>query len=187
MAAGQACTARGDVRLLRVPLLALFCSIKCPGNIILKTFDLMKELRDKNVTVISGFHSPMEQECLDILLRGKQPIIVCPARSIETMRIPKEWRKPLEDGRLLVLSPFPAKEKRKSSKRAELRNRLVAALAGRVLVPHASPGGKTEQLCREVVESGKPLYTFETKHNENLMKLGAKPFEVSSVAMKEAR
>ncbi len=181
------CTTIGDQALLCQSLLALFCSIKCPGNIILKTFDLMKELRERGVTVIGGFHSPMEKECLSILLRGNQPIIICPARSIETMRIPKEWRKPLTDERLLVLSPFPAKEKRKSSKHAEDRNRLVAALAGRVLVPYAAPGGKTEQLCRTIISWGKPLYTFNTKHNEDLLALGARPFEVSSVATKEVR
>lgn len=47
----------------------------------------MKLLRDAGVTVIGEFHSPMEKECLNILLRGSQPIIVCPARSLENMRI----------------------------------------------------------------------------------------------------
>ena len=174
--------ALGRPEPLRGGPLALFCSIKCPGSIILKTFDLMKELRDEGITVIGGFHSPMEKECLDILLRGKQPIIICPARSIETMRIPKEWRQSLEDERLLVLSPFPTKEKRKSSGRAEFRNRLVAALADRMLVPYAAPGSKTEQLCRTIISWGKPLFTFDTKYNTNLLALGARPFEVSSAA-----
>ena len=178
--AALSCT--GDAAILSRSRLALFCSIKCPGNTILKTFDLMKELRDEGITVIGGFHSPMEKGYLDILLRGRQPIIICPARSIETMRIPKEWRKPLEDERLLVLSPFPAKEKRKSSGRAEFRNRFVAALADRVLVPYAAPGGKTEQLCRTIISWDKPLLTFDTKHNANLLALGARPFEVSSAA-----
>lgn len=176
----------GNAEALAQPKLALFCSIKCPGSIILKTFDLMKELRDAGVTVISGFHSPMEQECLDILLRGNQPIIICPARSIETMRTRREFRKPLDDGKLLFLSPFPQKQNRVSAKRAEFRNRLVAALADRVLVPYAEPGRKTEQLCREIAESGKPLYTFETKHNESLLSLGARPFEVGFIATKES-
>ena len=57
-------------------------------------------------TLIGGFHSPMEKECLDLLLRGSRPIIICPARSIDRMRIPKPWKAPLADGRLLVMSPF---------------------------------------------------------------------------------
>ena len=58
----------------------------------------MKELRVSDITVISGFHSPMERECLNILLRGKQSVIICPARSIEGMRIKSEYKKPLEEG-----------------------------------------------------------------------------------------
>ena len=48
----------------------------------------------------------MERECLRLLLRGNQPVVVCPARGIDNMRIPRDWRPALDDGRLLVLSPF---------------------------------------------------------------------------------
>ena len=34
-----------------------------------------------------SIRSPIEEECLRILQRGKQPLIVCPARAIDTMRI----------------------------------------------------------------------------------------------------
>lgn len=48
------------------------CSVRsnCLGDVILKTLDLMCELRDADAYVVSGFHSPMERECLNILLRG---------------------------------------------------------------------------------------------------------------------
>jgi hypothetical protein len=38
--------------------LALFCSVKCPGDLILKTYDLVKELRDNDIVVISGYATP---------------------------------------------------------------------------------------------------------------------------------
>jgi hypothetical protein len=40
-----------------------------PRGYILKTYDLMKKLRETDITVISGFHSAMERECLNILLK----------------------------------------------------------------------------------------------------------------------
>jgi hypothetical protein len=54
-------------------------------------------LRGAGIPIIGGFHSPMEKECLDLLLRGQQPIVICPARSIQGMRIcgfpqPGDWR-----------------------------------------------------------------------------------------------
>ena len=40
----------------------------------------LRSLRDDGVTVISGFHSPLEQECLRILLRSPHPVVWCLAR-----------------------------------------------------------------------------------------------------------
>jgi predicted Rossmann fold nucleotide-binding protein DprA/Smf involved in DNA uptake len=75
-------TAIGNLDILRHKSTAFFCSTKCPGDLIVKTYDIAQILRDAGMTVISGFHSPMERECLTILLRGTQPVIICPARSI---------------------------------------------------------------------------------------------------------
>jgi len=61
----------GNVDILRQPLTALFCSNKCPGSAILRALDFAAQLRDANRAVISGFHTPVEKECLAILLRGK--------------------------------------------------------------------------------------------------------------------
>lgn len=65
----------GDPKLLDSQKIALFCSIRCPGDLILAAYDYAKKLRDAGTAVISGFHSPVEKECLRILLRGTQPII----------------------------------------------------------------------------------------------------------------
>ena len=151
--------ALGDIGILSDPMLALFCSSKCPGKVILQTYDAVCALRDAGVTVISGFHSPIEQECLRLLLRGAQPIVVCPARSIERMRIPTEWRAPLAVGRLLILSPFDAKHPRITADNAAYRNRFAAALAARILIPHAAPGSKTEAFARDVARWGKRVQT----------------------------
>ena len=158
----------------RAPTLALFCSVKCPGNLILQTYDLAQDLRQAGVPVIGGFHSPMERECLTILLRGTQPIIVCPARSITRMRLRSEYKKPLNAGQLLLLSPFTEKQRRPTVQMALYRNQFVAALADEIFVAHAEPNSKTEQFCREVLAWQKPLYTLKSDANANLIALGAK-------------
>jgi hypothetical protein len=105
-AAPQNLYALGDPNILRNQLLGLICSIQCPGSIIIKTFDVIRRLRDEKVVMIGGFHSPMERECLDLLLRGAQPVILCPARSLRNLRMGKAARKALSEGRLLGLSFF---------------------------------------------------------------------------------
>lgn len=139
--------ALGNIDLLGQPLTALLCSNKCPGDLILQAYDLAKNLRDQGVTVISGFHSTVEKECLRILLRGQQPIIICPARSLENLRIPSDWKQPLENGRLLLLSALDAKYRRATADLAQRRNELVAAIADKVCFIHVSPGGELETLC----------------------------------------
>ncbi|MCK5231502.1 MAG: hypothetical protein KAR13_14610, partial [Desulfobulbaceae bacterium] len=84
-------TVAGNLEILnnqKAPRTALFCSRNCPGSLILPAFDHVSALRDTGRTVISGFHSHMEQECFNLLLRGTQSIIICPARAIHNMRTP---------------------------------------------------------------------------------------------------
>jgi predicted Rossmann fold nucleotide-binding protein DprA/Smf involved in DNA uptake len=166
--------ALGNVEIFQQKNLALFCSVKCPGSIILQTYDLTRALRDAGVSVISGFHSPMEKECLSLLLRGTQPVIICPARSLERMRIPAEWKTPLTEGRLLLLSPFTGNNPRMTASLAQKRNEFVARLADKVFVAHATPDSKTERFCRDALSWRKPLLTLENDDNAHLLALGAR-------------
>ena len=97
--------------------------------------------------MISGFHSPIEKECLCILLRGTSPIIVCPARSLPC-RIPPEWRAPISEGRMLVISTFTASESRVTAALAARRNDYVASIADKVWLAHASDGGMLQKTMR---------------------------------------
>lgn len=174
-------TARGNLDILfgkaPAPLVALFCSVQCSSTVILQTYELARALRDARVTVISGFHSPMEKECLNVLLGGTQPVIICPARSIERLRLPADWKAALRQGRLLLLSPFAENQRRATTGRAQIRNEFVAALADAVLVAHAVPGGKTDQFCRGVLTWGKPLLALDNAENTDLWALGATPIQ----------
>jgi hypothetical protein len=133
----------GNLDILNRNLLGLFCSIRCPGNIILKTYDLARSSRDAGITVISGFHSPIEKDVFDLLLGGSQPLVVCPARSIENMRIPNVWKEAIDNDRLLVLSPFKKKHKRVTASLSEQRNQMVALLASDALEVEAKSYVKT--------------------------------------------
>jgi predicted Rossmann fold nucleotide-binding protein DprA/Smf involved in DNA uptake len=134
--------------LLNERKVALFCSARCPGDAILRAYDQAAQWRDAGRCVISGFHSPVEKECLRILLRGKQPVIICPARCLGKMRLPSDWKKPLADGRLLILSCFATGQNRATTELAARRNELVAALADEVWFAHITPGGRMEQLAK---------------------------------------
>jgi len=168
--------ALGNVDLLQQKSFALFCSVKCPGELILKTYDLACALRDDRITVISGFHSPMERECLSLLLRGKQPVIWCLARRLISRRLTKEYAESLSSGRLLILSSFKEGIGHATEDTAHIRNEFVAALADRIFVVHAFPGGGRDGLCRKALTRGKPLLTFNSPDNAALLTMGARPY-----------
>jgi hypothetical protein len=123
--------AAGPLQFLAQPKTGFFCSSQCPGATILKTFDAITRMRDEGQILIGGFHSAMEWECLGILLRGRQPIIWVPARSIAGMHLNPELVPAFEAGRLLILSPFPPNQKRVTAALAHERNHL-----GRARRPH---------------------------------------------------
>ena len=164
--------ALGNLDILTMPLLGFFCATRCPGSVILRTYDLALALREAGVPVIGGFHTPMEKECLEVLLRGQQPVVICPARSIERLRMPMSWRKPYDQGRLLVLSPFVARQRRPTTELAEYRNRFVATLATNIFVAYAGPGSKTAQFCGELVAQHRQAYTLDLPENAPLVQRG---------------
>ena len=176
----------GDPTLLDRKLTALFCSIQCPGDLILKSYDLARSLRAYPVTLIGGFQSPIEKEFLELLLRRppRQPgraappsptVIICPARGLANMRIPRPWRDPIGAGRLLLLSTFPDSLRHPTAASSSSRNACVTALAHRILFLHAAQGSKTDALCRQALAAAKPVYTLPSPHNDHLIALGAQP------------
>jgi predicted Rossmann fold nucleotide-binding protein DprA/Smf involved in DNA uptake len=171
----------GNIDILNRKLLGFFCSIKCPGDIILKTYDLARSIRNSGITLISGFHSPIEKDVFDLLLSGSQPLVVCPARSIENMRIPNAWKEAIDNGRLLVLSPFKKKHKRVTASLSEQRNQIVALLASDAFLPYAAPGSRSENLCQDIIRAGKRIFTFGNAANQSLLNKGAKPIKVEEL------
>ena len=141
-------TALGNLDLLSQPMTALFCSARCPGKLILRTYDQAAQWRDAGHCVVSGFHSPVEKECLRILLRGEPPIIICPARGhAETHPSGMEkasGRRPPADPLHL---PPNRKPHHRRPRRPPQRTRRRPGRPG--FVAHATPGGRLENSLRQ--------------------------------------
>lgn len=171
----------GDTAILTHCFLGLICSVQCPGGIILKTLDAVRLLRDAGIAVIGGFHAPMERECLDLLLRGTQPVVYCAARGLAGLRLGKEARAVLREGRLLAVSPFAEDVRRATAERALRRNALVANLARTLLVPYAVPGGKVWETVLTSLDRGQRVLTFADEENAALIAAGAVPVAVQGL------
>lgn len=101
---------------------------------------LAREMRDNGECVVSGFHSALERDVLQLLLRGEQPLILVTARGLPK-RYPAAVRLAIDNGRLLIASPFPASVLRITAATAAKRNAFMLSVAERIVIGHASRNG----------------------------------------------
>ena len=88
---------------------------------------------------------------------------------------------PLAKGRLLVLSTFAEKQRRVTAALAASSNEFVAALTSAVFIAYAEQNGKTESFASSILEGGKPVLTFDSPDNANLVGMGAKAISSESI------
>lgn len=176
---GHPLKAIGDLNNLNQNLLGIMCSQSCPGDLVLKGFDEVKQIRDQGITVVSGFHSSMEKDIFEILLRGSQPVIHCLAKAIETYRIPKNLRPRVESGQLTIIAPdFSITEKRITKNTSEMCNKLVMDISDQVLIIHAHEGGNLERACLQNFPDQKKIYALPSVRNEHLFEKGVLHWEI---------
>lgn len=137
----------GNIDLLRLHKVAFLCSRNCPSDIRRSAQVWADQQREQGICVISGYHSPIEKEVLHRLLAGAQPIVIALASGLGS--VASEWREPMEDGRLLVITRYADSVTHADQSKCFQRNRLMLELADEIVIAHASPGGNLERLCRE--------------------------------------
>ncbi len=161
---------------VRAAYLALLVSRRASPLSVVIAYDLARALRDAGVPVAGGFDAPVERDCLDLLLRGRQPVLVMLARPRARFRPPPSWAPALRDGRLRLESPFEAEERGSPLVNAKRRNEALADRCAGLLVVHAHPGGGVERLALSVLAAGgKPVFTPDIPANRALLSAGAYP------------
>lgn len=131
LAADETWRGIGNVALLDAPRkMELLVSRRCGGEAVLAAYDRVSAACDGETVVVSGFHSPVEADCLKILLRSLESrVIMVLARYLsESFYVHPSWSEALEQGRMLILSAFPVQQKRLDRAACERRNRDVAAI-----------------------------------------------------------
>jgi predicted Rossmann fold nucleotide-binding protein DprA/Smf involved in DNA uptake len=139
----------GETALLAGPLLGLITSRECPGHILLETLDRVPEWVKAGRVIVSGFHSPLEQQVLRSALRRKGRAVKVLARGMTNYRPTAEEREPLAAGRMLVITACPPEVRRTTRDTALARNRLVLALASEIVAPHVAAGSPLAALLNE--------------------------------------
>jgi predicted Rossmann fold nucleotide-binding protein DprA/Smf involved in DNA uptake len=146
----------GDISILKQHKVAFLSSRKISSTAVLKCFDWATEQRDKGICVISGYHSPLEKDVLQFLLRGHQPVILVLGRSMYK-QLPVYLQKPLEEGRLLIVSPVSQSIHRQSVQSCTIRNKYIIDNADEIVFGSLDEKGNLYPLYRQAIEDGKKV------------------------------
>jgi predicted Rossmann fold nucleotide-binding protein DprA/Smf involved in DNA uptake len=138
----------GETSLINKPLLGLIASRECPGEILLATLERVPQWVKSGRVILSGFHSPLEQQVLRSLLRRNGYLIKGLARcfSASGYRLGKQEQDAYANGRLLIISAFGADTPRVTRMSAINRNELVISLSSELVTPFISKGSPLEEL-----------------------------------------
>lgn len=135
----------GNTSLLDRKKIGYFASGTIASLSVLPTLDWAAEVaKREDVAVVSGFHSKMEREVLDFLLRGKCGIICVLARSIYK-KIPDKYFEAYNAGRVLFIAPFKTTATMTSRHLCQLRNEFVASISDELVFSSLTP---TSSLCK---------------------------------------
>lgn len=139
---------KGEIELLGLQKTAFLCSQKCPAEIVLKSYDWAKEQRAKGNCIVCGNHSQIEKDVFEILLKGKQPLILMLARGMKSRWEPA-IDQAVKENRLLIISPFDTHVKRITRATAAIQNREIITLTHHICVGYVTPHGQLDNLLKD--------------------------------------
>ena len=119
----------GNKDLLKMRKVGFLASRKISTLSILPTLDwAMRVCKQKDIAIVSGFHSKMELDVLKILLQGECGIIVVLARGMYR-KLPKQYEEAMSQNRILIISYEKESVTRISEATAHKRNNYVREIA----------------------------------------------------------
>ncbi|MFQ5853947.1 MAG: DNA-processing protein DprA [Candidatus Binatia bacterium] len=171
----------GEPQILNGDLLGIISSRKIAPELALKTAKILRQLASLGEAFISGWHSPLEEVALNILLPQQVRIIFCLAKSLDKFTPSPEIRMLMDQGRALLLTHCSHKAKRISREASLRRNLLVAGAAKVVLSLSAPEGSASYRLARLALNLGRPVFAPRHHINEGLLACGALPATMENI------
>ena len=129
----------GNSSLLDGKKIGYFASSKIATLSVLPTLDWATEIaKRETIAVVSGFHSKMEREVLNVLLKGRCGIICVLARPIYRV-VPAIFRDAFEQDRVLFISQNTGKSTMISRHLCHQRNEYIASISDELVFSSLTP------------------------------------------------
>ena len=166
----------GDPALLNHPLLGIISARQVDPDLALKSSQLLTQLAFlNNVAFVSGWHSPLEEEALRILLAQEASVVWCVATSLDRLVPSNLIATRVTAGKALILTHCSPRAKRISRNASLRRNELIVELTKALLVVSAPEVSTSFSLAQSALRRGKFVLTPEHPTNKGLLASGALP------------
>jgi predicted Rossmann fold nucleotide-binding protein DprA/Smf involved in DNA uptake len=160
----------GESAILERKLLGIISARQIDSDLALKSSQLLTQLASlKEVSFISGWHSPLEEEALNILLAQGASIVFCVPKSLNRFVPSAGVKHRVSQGEALLLTHCSPNAKRISRDASLRRNELIIVLAVCLLVLSAPQGSASLKLAKSALRHGKPVLTPEHRMNKELL------------------
>lgn len=146
----------GRKELLDRLKIGYFAASKIASLSVLPTLDWAAEIaKREDVAIICGFHSKLEREVLNYLLKGKCGIICVLARGIYK-QIPAKYKEAFDNNRLLFISLESDKTLIYGREQTAKRNEFIASISDELVFSSVTP----ESSLFELTQTEKPIRVF---------------------------
>lgn len=143
----------GNTSLLDRKKIGYFASGTIVSLSVLPTLDWAVEVaKHDDVAIVSGFHSKMEREVLDILLKGRCGIICVLARPIYKV-IPDKYHNAFAQNRVLFISHNTAKSTMTSRRLCQKHNEYIAFISDELVFSSLTPKSSLYPLFKMAVNA----------------------------------
>lgn len=172
---------RGDPTILNHTLLGIISARQIDSDLALESSQLLEQLVFmKDISFVGGWHSPLEEEALRVLLAHEASIIFCVSKGLDRFIPSIELESRIGQG-LLLLTHCSPKAKRITRDASVRRNQLVVELAKALLILSAPEGSASLNLAKSALRQGKTVHTLEHRLNKELLTAGAVPATADTI------
>ena len=136
----------GNLDLLKNHKIGFLSSQKFAPNTINKIKVWLQSVNQEDC-IVSGFQSKNEYELLNLLLRYNKKIILVLARDMFD-NCPKKFIRAVDDGRMLIITPYDTTLKINTREAAKSRNQFVLDTSDRIVIGDLSIGGMLDRMLK---------------------------------------
>ena len=172
----------GEAAILNRRLLGIISARQIDSDLALASSQILRQLASlKEVAFVGGWHSPLEEEALHILLAQTAPIVFCIPKALTRFVLSVDVENRVGQGQALLLTHCSPKAKRISRDASIRRNQLVVGLATALLVLSAPAGSASLSFAKSALRHGKPVLTAEHRINKELLGCNALPATLDNI------